>query len=192
MRVWCSGLDSIPEGDFNSRKAMALSGSMGQSIRSCYSNTLECCCRVLLPSRGLRPKTLCFLTNTVLLNSYKSLTALPQGGDKTGYTRRFFFGRQPLCGIGVRSSIDLTFKPAASSDVIALSRPEPGPITRTSQSLTPNLIAFSAACCAAHCPANGVLLRLPLKPQVPALDQHNVSPCVSVIVIVVLLNVAWM
>ena len=35
-----------------------------------------------------------------------------------------------------------------------------------------------------------MLLRLPLKPLVPALAQHSVSPLVSVIVTVVLLNVA--
>jgi hypothetical protein len=35
-----------------------------------------------------------------------------------------------------------------------------------------------------------VLLRLPLNPLVPALAQHNVSPCTSVMVTVVLLNVA--
>src|SRR3990172_7824437 len=56
----------------------------------------------------------------------------------------------------------------------------------------PNLIALSAACWAANWPANGVLLRLPLKPVVPALDQQSVSPLVSVMVTVVLLNVALM
>ena len=37
-----------------------------------------------------------------------------------------------------------------------------------------------------------MLLRLPLKPLVPALAQHSVSPLVSVMVTVVLLNVALM
>ena len=60
------------------------------------------------------------------------------------YTRRFFGGRQPLCGSGVTSSIDLMVMPAACNAVIALSRPLPGPLTRTSNSLTPNLAAFSA------------------------------------------------
>jgi len=73
---------------------------------------------------------------------------------------------------------------------MALSRPLPGPFTRTSTSLTPNLRAFSAACWAAHCPAKGVLLRLPLNPLVPALAQQSVSPLVSVIVTMVLLKVA--
>ena len=67
-----------------------------------------------------------------------------------------------------------------------------GPLTFTSTSFMPNLIAFSAACCADIWPAKGVLLRLPLKPLVPALAQHSVSPLVSVMVIVVLLNVALM
>src|SRR5436190_1987394 len=74
--------------------------------------------------------------------------------------------------------------------VIALSRPEPGPFSWNSNSFTPYLDAFSAACCPAHWPAKGVLLRLPLKPQVPALAQQRESPLVSVIVTTVLLNVA--
>jgi hypothetical protein len=49
------------------------------------------------------------------------------------YTRRFFLGRHPLCGIGVTSSIVLTFKPADCKAVIALSRPEPGPQLRELQ-----------------------------------------------------------
>src|ERR1051326_3317478 len=95
------------------------------------------------------------------------------------YTLRRFGGRQPLCGSGVMSSIDLIVRPAACSAVIALSRPLPGPFTFTSTSLTPNLDAFSAACCAAICPAKGVLLREPLKPLVPALAQHRASPLLS-------------
>ena len=50
----------------------------------------------------------------------------------------------------------------------------------------------AAAVSAARCAANGVLLRLPLKPTVPAEAQHNVSPLGSVIVTIVLLNVALM
>src|SRR5688572_5476130 len=92
--------------------------------------------------------------------------------------------------MGVTSSIVLTVIPAVCRAVIALSRPEPGPFTRTSSSFTPYLDAFSAACCPAHWPAKGVLLRLPLKPHVPALAQHRASPLVSVMVTTVLLNVA--
>src|SRR4051812_17032549 len=83
-------------------------------------------------------------------------------------------------------------RPEACSAVIALSRPDPGPLTFTSTSLTPNLVAVDAAVSAARCAANGVLLRLPLKPTVPDEAQHNASPLGSVIVTVVLLNVALM
>src|SRR5687768_12727809 len=84
------------------------------------------------------------------------------------YTRRFLGGRQPLCGSGVTSSMALMFMPAACRAVMADSRPEPGPLTRTSISFRPNLDAFSAATSAARWAANGVLLRLPLKPTMPA------------------------
>jgi hypothetical protein len=40
--------------------------------------------------------------------------------------------------------------------------------------------------------AYGVLLRDPLNPAEPALPQATALPCVSVIVIIVLLKVAWM
>src|SRR3954471_19538497 len=107
-------------------------------------------------------------------------------------TRRFLGGRQPLCGKGVTSSIALIDRPDAWMAVIALSRPEPGPLTLTSTSLTPNLVAADAAVSAARWAANGVLLRLPLNPTVPDEAQHNASPLGSVIVTVVLLNVALM
>ncbi len=70
--------------------------------------------------------------------------------------------------------------------------PEPGPLTLTSTSLTPYLVAVAAAVSAARCAAKGVLLRLPLNPTVPDEAQHNASPLGSVIVTVVLLNVALM
>src|SRR6476659_7095372 len=124
-------------------------------------------------------------------NSLLSFVTNDKGPMTVRYTRRRFGGRQPLCGMGVTSSIVLTLMPAVCRSVIALSRPEPGPFTRTSSSFTPNFAAFSAACWPAHWPANGVLLRLPLKPQVPALAQHRASPFVSVIVTTVLLNVAF-
>src|SRR5579864_2282030 len=108
------------------------------------------------------------------------------------YTRRFLGGRQPLCGSGVTSSIALTDRPAACRAVMADSRPEPGPLTRTSISLRPNLVARSAAVSAARWAAKGVLLRLPLKPTVPAEAKQSVSPLVSVMVTMVLLKVALM
>src|SRR5439155_18444441 len=107
-------------------------------------------------------------------------------------TRRFLGGRQPLWGSGVTSSIALIASPEACKAVIALSRPEPGPLTLTSTSLTPYFAAVAAAVSAARCAANGVLLRLPLNPTVPDEAQHNASPLGSVIVTGVLLNVALM
>ncbi len=55
---------------------------------------------------------------------------------------------------------------------------------------TPCSIAFLAASSAASCAANGVDLREPLNPQVPADDQATTLPLTSVIETMVLLNVA--
>ena len=53
------------------------------------------------------------------------------------YTLRRFGGRHPLCGIGVVSLIDRTSIPAEASARTADSRPDPGPLTRTSTVRTP-------------------------------------------------------
>ena len=50
--------------------------------------------------------------------------------------------------------------------------------------------AFSEAISAARWAAKGVLLRLPLKPATPAEAKHKASPILSVMVTMVLLNVA--
>src|SRR5579883_1031111 len=94
------------------------------------------------------------------LQNYGIPFASQRLGISPNYTRRFLGGRQPLCGSGVTSSMALIVRPAACKAVIADSRPEPGPLTRTSTSLRPNLLARSAATSAARCAANGVLLRL--------------------------------
>src|SRR5258705_3237505 len=105
-------------------------------------------------------------------------------------TLRRFGGRQPLCGIGVTSLIDLTCRPAAASAWMADSRPLPGPCTRTCTRFTPAVSASRAHCSAATVAANGVLFLEPLKPAFP-LDPHAMAlPRGSVIVTVVLLNVA--
>src|SRR5690242_20361685 len=103
-------------------------------------------------------------------------------------TRLRLRGRQPLCGIGVTSRIDVTVKPAACSARNADSRPEPGPATSTSSVRIPCSCAFLETSSAATCAAYGVDLRDPLKPIVPADDQAMVLPCASVMVMVVLLN----
>src|SRR5207237_10397221 len=112
--------------------------------------------------------------------------------QRTNQTRRFFGGRQPLCGSGVTSSIPMTFSPAFCRLRIACSRPAPGPLTFTSISTMPCLRASEPAFSAARPAANGVLLRAPLKPTVPADAHEIVSPLVSVIVTIVLLNVDLM
>src|SRR5262252_3984840 len=105
-------------------------------------------------------------------------------------TLRRFGGRQPLCGIGVTSLIDFTWRPAVASAWIADSRPEPGPCTRTCTRFTPAVNASRAHCSAATVAANGVLFLDPLKPALPDEPHDTAFPCESVIVMVVLLKVA--
>src|SRR5205814_8079707 len=77
--------------------------------------------------------------------------------------------------------------------MIACSRPAPGPFTFTSTSTMPCLRASTAAFSAARPAAQGVLLRAPLMPGIVPADAHEiVSPLVSVIVTIVLLNVDLM
>src|SRR5919197_1639155 len=110
-------------------------------------------------------------------------------------TLRRLGGRQPLCGTGVTSEMVPTSSPAACSDRIAVSRPEPGPLTKTSTLRMPCSCALRAAFSAAIWAANGVDLRDPLKPTWPA-DAHEITfPAGSVMDTIVLLNVlliwAW-
>src|SRR5215469_1229978 len=106
------------------------------------------------------------------------------------YTLLLLGGRHPLCGIGVTSRIDFTSRPTVCSARMADSRPEPGPLTRTSSDRMPIAFAALPAESAACVAANGVPLRDPLKPMPPALDHATTFPSVSVIVTVVLLNEA--
>src|SRR5437660_3693490 len=105
-------------------------------------------------------------------------------------TRRFLGGRHPLWGIGVTSRIERTWRPAVASAWIADSRPDPGPCTRTCTRFTPRFSASRAACSAATVAANGVDFFDPLKPAFPDEPQVIVLPCMSVMVMRVLLNVA--
>src|SRR5512141_1764314 len=106
--------------------------------------------------------------------------------------RRRFGGRQPLCGIGVTSEMLVSLMPSALSARTADSRPGPGPLMRTSRFLTPHSTATRPARSAATCAANGVDLREPLKPAPPEVAHDSALPCRSVIVMIVLLNDAWM
>src|SRR5580704_4255610 len=103
-------------------------------------------------------------------------------------TRSRFGGRHPLCGMGVTSRMERTSIPDDANARTADSRPEPGPLTRTSTLRTPwsraMLAAFEAACCA----ANGVPLRDPRKPSDPELFHDRTLPFMSVMVTMVLLK----
>src|SRR6266536_1300616 len=104
-------------------------------------------------------------------------------------TRRRLGGRQPLCGTGVTSWIEPTSSPVACSDRMAVSLPEPGPLTKTSTLRMPCSMARRAAASAAIWAANGVDLREPLKPTWPDEAHEMTLPPGSVIETMVLLNV---
>ena len=82
----------------------------------------------------------------------------------------------------------VTSMPVFWIERMAVSRPEPGPLTTTSTLRTPCSIARRAHCSAAICAANGVDLREPLKPTLPADAQARTLPSWSVMVTIVLLN----
>src|SRR5262245_33877098 len=92
--------------------------------------------------------------------------------------------------MGVTSLMAEISSRATWRERMAASRPEPGPFTHTSTRLRPMLMASRAVASAATCAANGVLLREPLKPALPALAQLIVFPSVSVMVMMVLLKLA--
>src|SRR5664279_6205839 len=97
-----------------------------------------------------------------------------------GQTLRRLDGRQPLCGCGVTSEIVPTSRPAAWSERIAVSRPDPGPLTNTSTFWRPCSMPLRAQLSAVTCAANGVDLREPLNPAEPA-DSHAITlPSLSV------------
>src|SRR5579872_4183074 len=108
------------------------------------------------------------------------------------YTLRRFRGRHPLWGTGVASMIPRISRPDACSDRMAVSRPAPGPFTKTSTLRTPCSCARRLGASAASWAANGVDLREPLKPTLPADAQDSALPAPSVIVTIVLLNVDLM
>src|SRR3954451_19092890 len=104
------------------------------------------------------------------------------------YTLLLFRGRTPLCACGVTSLTPRISRPAACSERIAVSRPEPGPLTNTSTFCSPCSIPLRAQASAVTWAANGVDLREPLKPAEPA-DSHAITlPSASVSETIVLLN----
>ena len=67
----------------------------------------------------------------------------------------------------------------------------PAAVAKPLSESKPWSIAVRVTVSAAVCAAKGVLLRDPLNPIVPPLDQLTTFPWVSVIVTIVLLKVAW-
>src|ERR671924_2022032 len=104
------------------------------------------------------------------------------------YTRLRFFWRTPLCACGETSFTPRISSPAAWSERIAVSRPEPGPLTNTSTFCRPCSIPLRAQLSAVTCAANGVDLREPLKPAEPADSQAITFPSLSVSATIVLLK----
>src|SRR4051812_44489235 len=103
-------------------------------------------------------------------------------------TLRRLRGRHPLWAWGVTSLTLVTSSPAAWSERIAVSRPEPGPLTKTSTFCRPCSMPLRAAESAVTWAANGVDLREPLKPAPPA-DSHAMTlPSRSLKATIVLLN----
>src|SRR3954454_15226858 len=92
----------------------------------------------------------------------------------TDQTLLRFFGRTPLCACGETSFTPRISSPAACSERIAVSRPEPGPLTNTSTFCRPCSMPLRAAASAVTCAANGVDLREPLTPAEPA-DSHTIT-----------------
>src|SRR5207302_2713001 len=114
------------------------------------------------------------LASVVLGRSDGGLTGCgetPQVNRRAAQMRRRFCGRQPLCGTGVTSEIELMRMPSEASARTDDSRPGPGPLMRTSRVLMPWSCAARPAFSAATWAANGVDLREPLKPW-PPLEAH--------------------
>src|SRR5262249_56306008 len=115
-------------------------------------------------------------------------TELADGTPVAGHqTLRRFFGRTPLCACGVTSLTPRISRPAAWSERIAVSRPEPGPLTKTSTFWRPCSMPLRAQASAVTWAANGVDLREPLKPAEPADSQAITFPSPSVSETIVLL-----
>src|ERR1700752_3068021 len=94
----------------------------------------------------LRRDVTCYVSLTTKPNptGFAPLASIIAGVDRdvasnvyTDQTLRRFGGRHPLCGIGVTSRMERTSIPAAASARTADSRPDPGPLTRTSTLRTP-------------------------------------------------------
>src|SRR5207248_8516224 len=115
---------------------------------------------------------------TVVFNDKvgEAFEAPPTRGEKRNQMRRRFCGRQPLCGTGVTSEMELIRMPSEASARTDDSRPGPGPLMSTSRFLMPCSMAARPADSDATCAANGVDLREPLKPWPPEEAQESALP----------------
>src|SRR5262249_44105661 len=84
--------------------------------------------------RGRRDATLC-----------RRIERVSCDGGGRDQTRLRFLGRTPLCACGETSFTPRISSPAAWSERIAVSRPEPGPFTNTSTFCRPCSIPLRAA-----------------------------------------------
>src|SRR3954465_14270231 len=132
------------------------------------------------------------LRNSFIFSRRQRLQSAPVYLAMNSQTLRRLGGRQPLWGTGVTSWMVPTSRPTACRLRMAVSRPEPGPFTKTSTLRIPCSCALRAALSAAICAANGVDLREPLKPTWPALAHEITLPIGAVIETIVLLNVLLM
>lgn len=83
------------------------------------------------------------------------------------HSLRAFLGRQPLCGMGVLSVIEITSRPPMVSPLMADKRPGPRPFTTTLMWVTPFPVAFAAAAMPAVCAAMPVPFLAFRNPSVP-------------------------
>src|SRR5262249_20255382 len=110
------------------------------------------------------------------------------GAEVAGHqTRLRVLGRTPWWPCWVTSWTPRIARPAAWSERIAVSRPEPGPLTKTSTFCRPCSIPLRAQASAVTWAANGVDLREPLTPAEPADSQAITFPSPSVSETIVLL-----
>src|SRR5918995_97439 len=110
----------------------------------------------------------------------------------TCYPLRLLGGLHPLCGWPVTSFMESTSMPMDWKVRAAMSLPEPWPLTSISTRLTPWSMALFATLSAVIWAANGVLLRLPLKPRDPADSQAITLPSWSLTETMVLLKELFM
>src|SRR5579863_10209935 len=109
---------------------------MTRQIRFYFAVALRLSCfKISLRNRVTQPLS-ALLSTCVLQKTAQARVPAPLK-RKLLQTRRRLGGRQPLCGIGVTSLICTMCNPAEARARTADSRPEPGPLMRTSIDFMP-------------------------------------------------------